>query len=327
MMALDRGYKMPYVAESPSNEVVPIRKVDELLATLPQDLVANFGFFQNVGSKALVACRLPAETNPIADLSKREYEVAIMVSHGFKYQSIASDLWIKRATARTHLHNIYKKLGTSDKFETSTYFPLDYDDLRGLPLYRLLDRELEVLEAIGSNSTIKQAAHELHITHSTIRTHKKKITDKLGFRADGEAAGFKFRRLAGAMTTIRHHQDLLDGINGTDIQTRIGTIIEGSAGAANIGKLGQLNSDEVYTAHNMQLVTDLEGYGFVPEGTKRHGKLALDGLVSAMLIKNGDIRPFMTNKMSAPLVKTIIDHEVSLFLASSDEAHVTQQAA
>jgi DNA-binding NarL/FixJ family response regulator len=313
--------------ENPNYRIEPPRIVDGLLDVLPQDLVANFGFFQNLDDRSFVACRPPEHPNPINTLTAREYEATIMVAHGFKYSSIASDINSGVSTVRTHLHNAYDKLGINDKFEASSFFPIDYTELRSLKLYKLTDRELDIFEAIGRGISVKQTAYEHTISASTVRTHRHKIVNALGLRGDNDSCGIKLRRISGAVSTLEQHQSLLDEINNSGIQSWVGAIITKSAFAAIAGEIGALESATVHTIRNEQLVADLEKHGFVPADTKQHGRLNLNGLIAAILMKDQAVSSLMTTTITAPIVKAIIDQEVSFFFSRDRVQDRTQQQA
>lgn len=50
-------------------------------------------------------------------LSKREREIAGLVAQGFKNKDIAARLFISEQTVKNHMHNIFEKLGVSDRLE------------------------------------------------------------------------------------------------------------------------------------------------------------------------------------------------------------------
>ncbi len=52
-----------------------------------------------------------------ASLSKREREVAALVAQGFKNKDIAERLFISEQTVKNHMHNIFEKLGVTDRLE------------------------------------------------------------------------------------------------------------------------------------------------------------------------------------------------------------------
>jgi two-component system invasion response regulator UvrY len=56
---------------------------------------------------------------------------------------------------------------------------LSADDAR-LPHERLSDREFEVLRMIASGKTITQIAEELHLSATTVSTHRARILEKMG---------------------------------------------------------------------------------------------------------------------------------------------------
>lgn len=53
--------------------------------------------------------------NPVSPLSFRETEVVRLLVKGNTYSQIASSLHISKETSKTHLRNIYKKLGVNSK--------------------------------------------------------------------------------------------------------------------------------------------------------------------------------------------------------------------
>jgi DNA-binding NarL/FixJ family response regulator len=48
-------------------------------------------------------------------LSARERDVLRLLSEGKVYKQIAQDLTLSTSTVRTHLHNVYGKLGAVDR--------------------------------------------------------------------------------------------------------------------------------------------------------------------------------------------------------------------
>lgn len=54
-------------------------------------------------------------------LSEREREVVGLVTQGFRNKEIAEKLCISEQTVKNHLHNIFDKLGVSDRLELALY--------------------------------------------------------------------------------------------------------------------------------------------------------------------------------------------------------------
>jgi DNA-binding NarL/FixJ family response regulator len=54
-------------------------------------------------------------------LSQREREIVALVSQGFKNKEMAQKLFISEQTVKNHLHNIFDKLGVSDRLELALY--------------------------------------------------------------------------------------------------------------------------------------------------------------------------------------------------------------
>jgi DNA-binding NarL/FixJ family response regulator len=54
-------------------------------------------------------------------LSQREREIVALVAQGFKNKEMAEKLFISEQTVKNHLHNIFDKLGVSDRLELALY--------------------------------------------------------------------------------------------------------------------------------------------------------------------------------------------------------------
>jgi DNA-binding NarL/FixJ family response regulator len=55
------------------------------------------------------------------DLSERETEVVVLIATGHRNKEIASKLFISEQTVKTHLSNIFQKLGVNDRLELALY--------------------------------------------------------------------------------------------------------------------------------------------------------------------------------------------------------------
>jgi DNA-binding NarL/FixJ family response regulator len=56
-----------------------------------------------------------------AGLSAREVEILQGVARGLSNRAIASELWLSDQTVKFHLHNVYRKLGVSNRTEAARY--------------------------------------------------------------------------------------------------------------------------------------------------------------------------------------------------------------
>jgi DNA-binding NarL/FixJ family response regulator len=64
----------------------------------------------------------PQPRNPDrTPLSQREREIVALVAQGFKNKEMAEKLFISEQTVKNHLHNIFDKLGVSDRLELALY--------------------------------------------------------------------------------------------------------------------------------------------------------------------------------------------------------------
>jgi len=60
-------------------------------------------------------------TRERAPLSQREREIVVLVAQGFKNKEMAQKMFISEQTIKNHLHNIFDKLGVSDRLELALY--------------------------------------------------------------------------------------------------------------------------------------------------------------------------------------------------------------
>jgi DNA-binding NarL/FixJ family response regulator len=67
----------------------------------------------------------PASASPRererSPLSQREREIVALVAQGFKNKEMAEKMFISEQTVKNHLHNIFDKLGVSDRLELALY--------------------------------------------------------------------------------------------------------------------------------------------------------------------------------------------------------------
>jgi two-component system, NarL family, nitrate/nitrite response regulator NarL len=68
----------------------------------------------------------PVQQQPTRDrerspLSQREREIVALVAQGFKNKEMAEKMFISEQTVKNHLHNIFDKLGVSDRLELALY--------------------------------------------------------------------------------------------------------------------------------------------------------------------------------------------------------------
>jgi DNA-binding NarL/FixJ family response regulator len=77
---------------------------------------------------APVARRLGRRPATLAPLTRREEEVAVLVSHGLTNRQIASELFISEHTVATHITKILKRLALSSRSRLSAWVAE-----RGLP--------------------------------------------------------------------------------------------------------------------------------------------------------------------------------------------------
>ena len=57
----------------------------------------------------------PSNGSSAVELTKREMEVLIGMSHGRSNSQIGADLFLSEDTVKTHAHRLFRKLGASDR--------------------------------------------------------------------------------------------------------------------------------------------------------------------------------------------------------------------
>ena len=60
---------------------------------------------------------VPAEQRWMLNLSAREAEIAVLIARGMANKQIAGELGISPATVRTHIYNLYQKVGAGSRVE------------------------------------------------------------------------------------------------------------------------------------------------------------------------------------------------------------------
>ncbi|MDX3099809.1 response regulator [Nonomuraea angiospora] len=98
--------------------------------TPPNELVAAIGkaargemVLGGVAAERVVAelHRTPAAPGPMAELSEREHEVAVLVGDGATNREIARRLFITEGTTKNHISSILRKLGLRDRTQLAIH--------------------------------------------------------------------------------------------------------------------------------------------------------------------------------------------------------------
>jgi len=79
---------------------------------------------QHMTAEVMKAFSKSSEAGPRRDkplLSDREKEIVQLVAQGFRNKEIGEKLFISEQTVKNHLHNIFDKLGVSDRLELALY--------------------------------------------------------------------------------------------------------------------------------------------------------------------------------------------------------------
>ncbi len=83
----------------------------------------------NALSKPLISA-VPAQTlTPVANLTRRQYEVLRLVAKGLTNTQIAEQLVVSMSTVDTHIQSIFGKLGVSSRVRATRY-AIEHDLVR-----------------------------------------------------------------------------------------------------------------------------------------------------------------------------------------------------
>lgn len=105
---------------SPADVILKcIRKVQE--GELWLDRVTTAQVLQQFTQEQTTVSRPKDRDTKNAPLSPREREIVVLVTRGFKNRELADKLLISEQTVKNHMHNIFDKLGVSDRLELALY--------------------------------------------------------------------------------------------------------------------------------------------------------------------------------------------------------------
>jgi len=89
--------------------------------------VNNDEIWMDVGTVTKILARLlPKEINDLksnsTNLTKKEKEIVILVAEGLSNKEISQKLYISEVTVKTHIRNVFKKVGVSSRFQLFNKF-------------------------------------------------------------------------------------------------------------------------------------------------------------------------------------------------------------
>ncbi len=74
-----------------------------------------------------------SDKSPFSDLSERELQIMMMVTHGARIQDIADKLWLSPKTVNSYRYRLFDKLGVTSDVELThlamRYGIFDADDI------------------------------------------------------------------------------------------------------------------------------------------------------------------------------------------------------
>ena len=117
-------YAMRYINAGANGYLNKLCTEDEMKFAITS--VMNFGKYtsQNIKDKIVDTYMLKSPTNPLAQLSNREIEIAKLIVDGYGNIEICSALDLKKTTVSTYKNRIFEKLGVNNLSELYQIFNL-----------------------------------------------------------------------------------------------------------------------------------------------------------------------------------------------------------
>jgi DNA-binding NarL/FixJ family response regulator len=106
---------------APDLIVKSIRKVNAGEIWLDSHTTAAVMRQFSTGFEANGTSTVNGKTRERSPLSTREREIVALVAQGYKNKEMAEKMFISEQTVKNHLHNIFDKLGVSDRLELALY--------------------------------------------------------------------------------------------------------------------------------------------------------------------------------------------------------------
>jgi len=85
------------------------------------DRLTTADVIRKLAKKNAASPARPGLREQSASLSQREREIVNLVAQGFKNKEMAERMFISEQTVKNHLHNVFDKLGVSDRLELALY--------------------------------------------------------------------------------------------------------------------------------------------------------------------------------------------------------------
>lgn len=100
-----------------SGYLVKTAKASVLLDAINEVMRGGAPMSSQIARKIVQSFQPVEQKNGQEKLSKREMEIAELLSKGYRYKQIADELFVSTDTVRTHIYNIYQKLQVNSKME------------------------------------------------------------------------------------------------------------------------------------------------------------------------------------------------------------------
>src|SRR6266403_1927975 len=111
-------------AEDDRDVVLQQSATDLLVKSIHRGHAGEIWLDNRMTAEVMKAFAKSSESGPRREkplLSDREKEIVQLVAQGFRNKEIGEKLFISEQTVKNHLHNIFDKLGVSDRLELALY--------------------------------------------------------------------------------------------------------------------------------------------------------------------------------------------------------------
>ncbi len=125
---IDSTHALPAIEAGASGYLLKTADPDEIISAIRKAMIGK-GTFDQVAVQAMA--KGMQNRAKFAELTDREKEVLHLISQGKSNQEIAEELFIGIKTVKTHVSNIFSKLGVEDRTQAAVYALRDLfrDDL------------------------------------------------------------------------------------------------------------------------------------------------------------------------------------------------------
>jgi DNA-binding NarL/FixJ family response regulator len=254
----------------------------------------------------------------LEDLSPRRRQAVELAAQGLSYKEIAKSMVppVSASTVTHHLNKAYAVLGISGKDQLGTLFAGSGEaamDLSALPLTDLSDREMQVFEALAAGITNGEIANLIGLTESTVRTHRSKVSNKLGISNSVQLRVAAYEYVANIEQTKEDAAITVQGAATTwlgkiaDVADRRGLKVDPQM------QLPVANGVDYH---------QLAELGFVPTSQEARPRVNLFGFLAVKAVApSEDAKKAFLMPNTLDIAELVLENEIRVFLQNQSAAH------